>query len=182
MESESPISQYAPPPSISTPSLTDARKEELFLPESELELPSSSVLSDEAVTLDSTIPKGLKEAYNNSFVAIPKPQILNSIPQRELLEHAEVVKNVATEMLKERDEEAQVTVAAEMLATTEAFLKAAQRQYQLYLAPGAIHEEQTNQNVPTIANEIQENNFDQEGIEAAFETVKNIAMKALVFS
>jgi len=170
------------PPSITTPPLTEGRKEEMLLPEAEVEVQPTGVLSDTSVTLDDTIPKMLKEAYNNSFVALAKPEILNQVPQKQLLEYADAVKNVAKQMLEHTEEESQVTLASQMLATNEVFLQQAQRHYQLYLAPGAIHEEQTNQDLPTIENELEENKPDQEGLQNAFTTIKNIAMKALVLT
>lgn len=181
METDSNISPNIATPAIETSPLTEGRKEGLFLPEAEVQAQPSGVLSDASITLDGTIPKALKEAYNNSFVSLEKPEILNKVSQKHLLGHAEVVKNTAEQILKYADEKAQVTAASQMLATEEEFLKKAQQQYQLYLAPGAIHQEQTDQNVPTIVSAQAENHFDQQKFQNAFTTVKNIAMKALVF-
>ena len=165
---------------ITPPSLTEERKGEMFLPEAEVQSQPAGILGDTSVTLDNTIPKALKEAYNNSFVSLTKPAILNTLSQQQLLVNAEIVKNVAVQMLKDQDRAEQTKAASLVLATIEIFLKKAQQQYQLYLAPGAIHEEQTNQKFPAIANEITENQFS--GLQIAFETVKNIAMKALILT
>lgn len=180
MDPDSNILTNVASPSIATPSLTEEKKEGLSLPETEVQ--TSTILGDTSVTLDGTIPKALKEAYNNSFVSISKPEILGAVSQKQLLANVEIVKNVSQEILKDAEEDAQVTLAAQVLANNQIFLEKAQRQYQLYLAPGAIHEEQTNQDVPTIENELEENNVDQEGLQNAFTTVKNIAVKALIFT
>ncbi len=168
------------PPSIATPQFTEGRKEGMFLPEAEEQPEYPSILENNSVTLENPIPKTLKEAYNNSFVSLPRPETLSKFSQGQLLEHVAGIKNVAAQILEDTAEEAQVKVAAQMLATNEAFIKQAQRQYQLYFAPGAIHEEQTDQNDPTIRNELAENKFDKEGLQSAFMTVKNIAIKALI--
>lgn len=176
MDPDSNILPNIASPSIATPPLTEEKKEGMFLPEAEVQAPT--ILGETSVTLGSTIPKALKEAYNNSFVSISKPEILGTVSQKQLLANAEIVKNASQEILKD----AQVTLAAQVLATNQIFLEQAQRQYQLYLAPGAIHEEQTNQDTPTIENELKEDNFNQEGLQHAFTTVKNIAVKALVLT
>ncbi len=180
MDPDSNILTNIASPSMTTPSLTEEKKEGLFLPEPEVQ--TSTIFGDTSVTLGDTIPKALKEAYNNSFVSISKPEILGSVSQKQLLANAEIVKNASQEILKDAGEDAQVALAAQVLANNQIFLEKAQQQYQLYRAPGAIHEEQTNQDVPTIENELEENKFDQEGLQHAFTTVKNIAVKALVLT
>ena len=180
--SESNISSNIASPSIAAPSSAGGRKGEMFLTDTEVQPQPVGVLSEASVMLDSTISKTLKEAYNNSFVSLPKPEISSSLPQQQLLKNAEAVKNVAQQMLDDTVEETQATVASEMLAANEVFLQATQQHYLRYLAAGGFDQEQTNQENPTIASELAQKQVEQEGIQNAFTTVKNIAMKALIFT
>lgn len=167
--------------SISSPLFTEERKDGMFLPDAERETElSTTVFGDTSVTIDQSIPNNLKQAYSNSFVSLSKPEILNTIPQNQLLEYAEVVKQTSQRMIQEAEENEQVALASQVLAEYQVFLDYMQRQYDLYLAPGATHQEQTEQNTPTISSELENNKIEQEGLKNAFITLKNIAMKALV--
>lgn len=167
-------------PTVTNPQLTDAQNDNFSLDQAEEILPD--VIDNNSVTLDQPIPKDLKEVYNNSFVSITRPKILGEVSQPQLLENTEAVKGVVKQMLKEEGEEEQVKLASEILANNQVFLQEVQRRYKLYLAPGAIHQDQTNQNVPTIASAIVENEKNQEDLENSFLMIKNIATKALIFS
>lgn len=168
-------------PFINPPSLTDTREEGMFLTDAEIAGTSSSnVLNNTAVTIDQTIPKHLKEAYNNSFVSLTKPEILNTVPQRQLLENAQAVKNISKQMIQDAEQDADATLASQVLAENEIFIEHLQQKYNEFFAPGAIHQEQTEENVPTIASKLEENKIDQEGVKNAFTAIKNIAMQALV--
>lgn len=180
MDPDSNILTNIASPSIATPSLTEEKKEGMFLPETEVQ--PSTIFGDTSVTLDDTIPKALKEAYNNSFVSISKPEILGAVSQKQLLTNAEIIKNASQEILKDAGEDVQVALAAQVLANNQVFLEKAQRQYQLYYAPGATHGEQTSQDTPAIESEMEEDKLNQEGLQNAFTTVKKIAIKALVFT
>lgn len=170
-------------PSITSPPLTEGRKEGLSLPEAEIETaPSSSILGDASVSLEQTVPKDLKEAYNNSFVSLAKPEILNTLSQKQLLDNVETIKNISKKMIKSAEANAEVAMASQVLASDQIFLEHMQQKYNLYLAPGAIHQEQTEQNVPTLKGELENNKLEQMGIQNAFMTIKNIALKALVLT
>ncbi len=177
---EPELSNLATPSMASSP-ITEGRKEGMFLPEAEIEATSpSNILGETAVTLEQTIPKNLTEAYNNSFVSLSKPEILNTLSQKQLLEHAEIIKNVSKQMIEDAEKDAEVTLAAQVLASDQTFLEHIQQKYNLYFAPGAIHQEQTDQNVPTILSELENNKLEQSGLQNAVTTIKSIAMKALV--
>ncbi|MBM3856974.1 MAG: hypothetical protein FJ390_03310 [Verrucomicrobia bacterium] len=166
-------------PSITAPSLTGGRKEG---PEAEVQDQPSGVFGEVSVTLDGTISKTFKEAYNKSFVSLEKSETLSSVPQQQLLKNAEAVKNVAQQMINDTVEESQATVASDMLAANEVFLQAAEEHYLRYIAAGGFDQEQTDQENPTIGTQLKQNKFNQEAIQDSFTMINNIAMKALIFT